>query len=216
MYLVSHFLRVFFYLLYHPFAWAYDLVSWSVSLGRWKTWIGSVVPFIEGSRVLELGHGPGHLQRILRHLDLVTVGLDASRQMGYLAKRNLIHSGYTQINLIRGLGQHLPFPARTFDSIIATFPTEYIFEDRTLSEVRRVLTDGGRFIVLPVAWVTGSGLLDRFAAWLFRVTGQSPSDLGEEATNHLMEPFIQAGFEVRAEQLEVKSSLILIFIAENL
>ena len=56
-------LRFFFYLLYHSFAFAYDLVAASVSLGRWKDWVLSVVPFIEGNRVLEIGHGPGHLQR---------------------------------------------------------------------------------------------------------------------------------------------------------
>ena len=107
---LTHFLRIFFHLLYHPFAWSYDLVAWTVSLGRWKDWVKSVVPFIEGTRVLELGHGPGHLQRILRDLNLLTVGLDESRQMGNLAKKRLVQSGYTQPRLVRGLAQSLPFP----------------------------------------------------------------------------------------------------------
>ncbi len=215
MRLLSQFLRLLFHLLYHSFAWTYDLVSWTVSLGRWQDWVESVTPFIKGTRVLELGHGPGHLQRILRDLNLLTVGLDKSRQMGYLAKGNLARSGYTQNDLIRGLGQDLPFPTGTFDTIVATFPTEYIFEEQTLSEVQRVLTDGGRLIVLPVAWITGAGLLDKFAAWLFRITGQAPSDLNQEIINHLSEPFIEAGFQVKTEQLEVKSSLVLIVIAEE-
>lgn len=215
MHLLSRFLRIFFHLLYHPFAWTYGLVSWTVSLGRWKDWIESVVPFIQGTRVLELGHGPGHLQRILRDLGLLAVGLDESRQMGFLAKRNLSQSGYTQNNLIRGLGQALPFPAGAFETVVATFPTEYIFEAGTLSEAQRVLINGGRLIVLPVAWVTGSGLLDKSAAWLFRVTGQAPSDLSREATKQMMEPFVRAGFQVQIEQLEVKSSLVLIVVADK-
>jgi ubiquinone/menaquinone biosynthesis C-methylase UbiE len=215
MHPLSRFLRGFFHLLYHPFAWAYDFVSWTVSLGRWKDWVESVVPFIEGTRVLELGHGPGHLQRILRDLNLLAVGLDESRQMGLLAQRNLSHYGYTQINLIRGLGQELPFATGAFDTVVATFPTEYIFEVRTLSEVRRTLTNGGRLIVLPVAWITGTGLLDKFATWLFRITGQAPSDLTEEATKGMLEPFLEAGFQVQTEHLEVESSLVLIVIAEN-
>lgn len=216
MQLLSRFLRIFFYLLYHPLAWTYDLVSWTVSLGRWNDWVRSVIPFIQGTRVLELGHGPGHLQRLLRDLNLRAVGLDESRQMGFLAKRNLLsRCGYTQGNLVRGLGQDLPFQTGTFDTIVATFPTEYIFETRALSEVRRTLTDGGRLIVLPVAWVTGAGLLDKFAAWLFRITGQAPSDLSQEATHRMAEPFSKANFEVQTERLEVKSSLVLIVIAEK-
>src|SRR5689334_21291852 len=58
-------LHIFFYLLYHPFAAAYDLVASTVSLGRWKDWILSVIPFLEGNQILEIGHGPGHLQRVL-------------------------------------------------------------------------------------------------------------------------------------------------------
>ena len=212
---LTRFLRFFFHLLYHPFAWAYGLVAWMVSLGRWKDWGESVIPFIEGTRVLELGHGPGHLQRILLSRNLFTVGLDKSRQMGNLAKKRLHKCGYAQISLIRGLGQGLPFLADSFDTVVATFPAEYIFEKRTLSEVRRVLKSGGRLVVLPVAWVTGTGLLDRFAAWLFRVTGQAPSDLSEEAISQLIEPFSEAGIQVETEQLEVKSSRVLIVIARK-
>lgn len=212
---LTRILRLFFRLLYQPLARTYDLVAWTVSLGRWNDWVESVVPFIEGMRVLELGHGPGHLQRLLQSLNLLTVGLDESRQMGRLAKNRLSQHGYAQINLARGLAQSLPFPADAFDTIVATFPTEFFVDSRSLSEVRRTLTTGGRFIVLPLAWLTGTGPLDRFAAWLFRVTGQVPSDLNEESTARLIRPFTEAGFQVKAEQLEVKSSRVLIVIATN-
>jgi len=62
---MKQFLRLFFRLLYHQLAFTYDLVAASVSFNRWKDWVMSVVPFIEGNRILEIGHGPGHLQRIL-------------------------------------------------------------------------------------------------------------------------------------------------------
>jgi ubiquinone/menaquinone biosynthesis C-methylase UbiE len=216
MHLLAHFLRFFFKLLYHPFAWAYDLVAWTVSLGRWKDWIQTVVPFIAGKHVLEIGHGPGHLQRLLPDLDLLAVGLDESRQMGRLAKRRLAQSGYTQFRLVRGLAQSLPFPAETFDTVLATFPAEYIFDRQALLEVHRTLTNGGRFIVLPVAWITGKSSLERLMSWLFRFTGQAPSDPLEEVNSRLKEPFHKAGFQVEIRQVEVKSSLLLILIAEKI
>jgi ubiquinone/menaquinone biosynthesis C-methylase UbiE len=212
MQLLTRFLRIFFHLLYHSFAWSYDLVAWAVSLGRWKDWGKSVIPFIEGTRILELGHGPGHLQRILLDLNLFAVGLDESRQMGFLAKRHLYRNGYTQVNLARGLAQSLPFSAESFDTVLSTFPTEYIFERSTMLEVHRTLTNGGRFIVLPAAWITGNSLIERYAAGLFRVTGQAPSEPVEIISKRLKEPFAEVGFEVKVEQVEVKSSLVLILI----
>jgi ubiquinone/menaquinone biosynthesis C-methylase UbiE len=220
-------LRFFFYLLYHPFAFSYDLVAATVSLGRWKDWVLSMVPFVEGNRVLEIGHGPGHLQRVLLSRNLVVVGIDESAPMGRLARRKLTHfpakqnsdsnsqqySGYTQLKLTRGVAQHLPFSSESFNTIIATFPSEYISDAQTLSEVKRCLASAGRFIVLPVAMFIGRGLLDRVMALLFRVTGQSPIDPIDVFAENFKQPFEEVGFQVEIKHLEVKSSTVLIIIA---
>jgi ubiquinone/menaquinone biosynthesis C-methylase UbiE len=198
------FLRYFFKLLYHQLAFAYDLVAASVSFNRWKDWGKSVIPFIEGNRVLEIGHGPGHLHRVLLDLGLFAVGIDESRQMGYLAKRRADGSS----RLTRGLAQHLPFPNESFDTVISTFPADYITDPRTLAEVKRCLSNGGRFIVLPVAWPK-----NLFLDWLFRVTGESPSEALELVKTKFREPFVKAGFDTKVETLDVKSSILLIIVA---
>ncbi len=198
-------MRVFFRLLYHPFAFTYDLVAATVSFGRWHDWVMTVLPFMNGTRVLELGHGPGHLQRILLNRGLFAVGLDESAQMGRLAGRLGAAS-----KLTRGLAQTLPFPNESFQTIVSTFPTDYIFDRRTLSEIKRCLSDGGRLIVLPIAWPKSQLL-----KWLYTVTGESPSELRESIKSRLIQTFNSAGFETEAQIVAVKSSNLLIVIAQK-
>ena len=212
------FLRFFFHLLYHQFAFTYDLVAAAVSFNRWKDWVMSVLPFIEGKRILEIGHGPGHLQRILLSRNLFTVGIDESAQMGRLAKRNLRRSilsarspqlvDYAQINLTRGIAQRLPFRNNAFDMVVATFPTEYITDPNTLAEVKRCLSDRGRLITLPAA-IPKNPFLD----WLFRVTHQSPSEAVDIVETRFREPFVRAGFRTEIKILDVKSGSLLIVVA---
>jgi ubiquinone/menaquinone biosynthesis C-methylase UbiE len=206
--LIPRFLRLFFEWLYHPLAFAYDLVAATVSFGCWNDWVRNVIPFIHGTRILELGHGPGHLQRSLRSLNLVAVGLDESAQMGRLAKRRLLKDGETHINLARGLAQALPFPSESFDSVLSTFPSGYIFEAQTLSEARRVLHNGGRLIVLPAAWPKNPLL-----GWLFKVTGESPSETQDVFSSKLKKPFVEAGFEVEIQMLDIKSGYLIFVVA---
>lgn len=206
MNIIQRFMRFFFNLLYHPFAFTYDLVAWVVSFGRWNDWVFSIVPFIKGTRILELGHGPGHLQRILLSRGLFAVALDESKQMGRLAKHRLGDSA----NLTRGLAQSLPYADETFESIVSTFPSEYIFDPRTLSEVRRVLRSRGRLIVLPAAFPK-----NLFLRWLYKVTGESPSDINGFIRHRLQRPFVDANFHAEIETIEVKSSTLLFVIAEK-
>ena len=210
-------LRVFFRLLYHQFAFTYDLVAATVSFNRWKDWIVSVIPFIEGSRILEIGHGPGHLQRVLLSRGLTAVGIDESTEMGRLAIRTISRRnaasdniGYTKMCLTRGVAQHLPFPNESFETVIATFPTEYISDPQTLSEIKRCLSKSGRLVVLPVSMPKNP-----FLDWLFKVTHQSPIEALDIVRAKLKEPFIAAGFQTEIQTLDVRSGILLIVLARK-
>lgn len=199
-------MRFFYFLLYHPFAFTYDLVAWAVSFGKWKDWVLSIFPLIEGTRILELGHGPGHLQRFLLERGLTPVALDESTQMGKIAKHRL--DGKHKI--ARGLAQSLPFPVDSFDTVVSTFPSEYIFDAKTLSEVRRVLKPGGKLVVLPAAFPSNG-----FLKWLYKVTGETPEALDNALKERLRQPFDKAGFQVEVQINETKESLLVIVIAIN-
>lgn len=199
----------FFNVLYNQLAWLYDIVANIVSLRKWKSWVLSILPDLQGPMVLEIGHGPGHLLRALADLGVNAIGIDNSSYMTRIAfKRVRVHGVYPSI--VNGLAQSLPFPSDTFDQIVSTFPSAYIFETTSLNEIRRVLLPGGKFIVLPVAWITGATWVEKLSAWLFKVTGQSAEDIGV-----FEQLFARSGFLVRSSRRKADSSEVLVLSMEK-
>jgi ubiquinone/menaquinone biosynthesis C-methylase UbiE len=209
---IQAFMRLFYRLLYHQMAWSYDFVAWTVSLGNWQNWVKSVLPYLEGPRVLELGHGPGHLQISLIKNDSqirFLAGLDFSHHMGKMANHRLRRRGLAPA-LATGAAQNLPFRNESFDQVVATFPTDYIIHPDTVREVKRVLVPGGKMVVLPLAWITGKRLPERAAAGLFQITGQAP-----EWDERAIWPAQEEGFEVEVEWIHQKSSTLVLIVANK-
>lgn len=177
----------FFWLLYHPLAWAYDTVADAVSAGRWQKWVRAILPFVRGSRVLEIGFGPGHLQMALREAGFLAFGVDESMPMIRTACRHLQRTGVVPLNLVRGHAEALPFACECFDCVVATFPGAFILASPTLTGIWRVLRPGGRLAVLLGSTIGGNSLYVRFLRWLFRVTSQGPwpHSLYRSMTEHL-------------------------------
>ena len=182
-----------FSLLYHQLAWTYDAVAWLVSFGKWRAWGRTALPHLIGERVLELGHGPGHLLATLVSQGFKPMGLDLSPHMSRLARKRLRRLGLAGLPLVRAPAQELPFAANAFDSVVATFPTPFIVQPDTLAEIARVLRPAGRLVIVAGARLTGRDPLSRFVEWLYRLTGQREIPAGDT----WLEPFAQAGFSVR-------------------
>jgi len=165
-------LRIIFHLLYQPFAWSYDLIAAVVSGGQWKNWTQAPLGYLEGNSILELGIGPGHLQVKLAHKGFQTTGIDQSPQMIRIAHRRMERQAPGKVNLIRAQAQNIPIKAQSFDSVVATFPSEYIASRDTVREIFRILNPSGLLVILlavrfkPGTWHNRQ--LDR----LYQVTGQ--------------------------------------------
>lgn len=212
------FLNLFFRLLYNQCAWAYDGVSWVVSLGAWKAWGRTVIPHIRGERVLELAHGPGHLLVAMERAGYEPVGVDISPAMGRLAGRHWRQAARTgQIEpsaapLVQAAAQALPFRSDRFDSLVSTFPTEFILDPATLREAARVIRHRGRFVIaLQARPERGNGCVwCRILDWLYRVTGQAePFPLNGESR------FRAANFTFDIIWVERADGRVMILVAEQ-
>ncbi len=208
-----------FRLLYQEFAWTYDMVSWLVSLGEWRRWQAAALPFVRGRDVLELGHGPGHMLLALQNGRFEVVGLDVSAQMGRLARRRTQRTA----PLVQGRGQHLPFETAVFDTVLATFPTEYVVDPVVLAEVGRVLRANGRFVIVPEGHLTGGGALHRFIGWLFLITGQRYPGTGNQTDapdasiwQSYLARFEAAGFTMEMSQVQLAASAVTVLVAQRL
>jgi hypothetical protein len=55
--------------------------------------------------------------------------------------------------------------------------------------------------------------MDRAAAWLFQITGETPKNIFEIVTERFIQPLEQAGFSVKVREVEIRSSIVLVLAA---
>jgi ubiquinone/menaquinone biosynthesis C-methylase UbiE len=202
------FLRLAFHLFYNPFAFTYDWVSAIVSRGHWRAWTRTAIPYIVGTRVLEIPSGTGNLLLDLRGAGYAPIGVDLSATMLNLT-RDKFRRVRANAPILRARVQALPFPTLAFDSIVMTFPPGFVHDPHAFAELHRVLADGGRLI-----WVDGARLLPRdglshaLNAALDAVGGSKlPLDI------FAREALARAGFESRIETVQDDASVVSVLLA---
>ena len=131
---------------------AYDL-TWEAGLKSGKEQRGNFtvnMEFLksqeilkEGMSVLELGCGIGSIVNEMSELGCDAVGTDISNKAIEYGQKK-----YPGINLMVGVGEKLDFEDDSFDVVMSFDVFEHIKEiDEHLTEVSRVLTDGGCYLL---------------------------------------------------------------------
>jgi SAM-dependent methyltransferase len=120
--------------------------------GQWREWQRLVLPRLVGHDVLELGSGLGDLLADMLQAGYSCQAIEHSPQMVAAARETLARRKVgSQHLVIQGSAQALPFSDSSFDTVVSTFPSEYIYDGATIDEVARVLRPGGRLIVVEGA-----------------------------------------------------------------
>lgn len=205
-------IRFGFRLLYNEMAFTYDAVSTVVSLGAWRCWQRAALTYLEAKgddTILELAHGTGNLQLDLLKAGYQTIGYDLSPYMGRIAQTKLQQQGAI-FRLVRGKAQQLPFPSKTFQAVISTFPTDFIFAPETLCEINRILCDGGQLIIVPNSVLTGGGVIESGMEWLYRITGQRGGH--ETSIAPFFEPY---GFDAMLHEKRCPRSIAQVIVARK-
>jgi ubiquinone/menaquinone biosynthesis C-methylase UbiE len=201
-------LRWFFHHLYTTIAWAYDAVAWLSSLGEWAAWRRTALDRLpRAGRCLELGFGTGHLLVEAEAAGLGAFGADESRQMARLTRRRLGRSRLP-VRIVRARAQALPFAARTFSAVFATFPSEYIFDPASLAEIRRLLAPPGIVIVVFSSRIRPRFPWQHLTRWLYESSAQAPA-----ADPTWLAPFAEAGFEARFDTVDVPGASVIQIVA---
>lgn len=133
----------------------YWLASTIPFAGQWRRWQRLVLPRLVGADILEVGCGIGTLLGDLIQAGYNCHAVDRSPQMVAAARSELRRRGFADgaARVVQADVRRLPFSDGSVDTVVSTFPTEYIFDPQTAHEIARVLRPGGRLVV-----VLGAGL----------------------------------------------------------
>jgi SAM-dependent methyltransferase len=138
----------------------YWLASTIPFAGQWRRWQRLALPRLVGHDVLEIGCGIGTLLADMVAAGYSCTAIDRSPQMVAATRARLRRRGLlTRTPVLNGSVQALPFTSASFDSVVSTFPTEYIYDPATLREIGRVLRPGGRLIIVLNASLLPTSLL---------------------------------------------------------
>lgn len=141
------------------------LISFACGQGQIMKRRSMVVPLATGD-VFELGCGGG-LNQEFYDVDAVNSfsGIDPHGGLLDRARAAAEAKGWS-VDIAEGVGEAIPFPDRSFDSVVCTFTLCTVEDPRqVMSEMRRILRPGGKLIFLEHGRAPDAGV----AKWQDRI-----------------------------------------------
>ena len=200
--------------LYTRFAFAYDRVSRIVSRGEWREWTRAAIPFIRGTRILEIAFGTGNLHLDMYDAGCAPIGIDLSPNMHALTQAKFRAAGRALPSLVRARVQQLCFDDASFSSLVMTFPPGFVYDPDAMRELWRVLEPDGVLLWVDAPLIHPRDIVGRVLHWLFVSTGGCANAETDELMTLLREAHDGALWDVwkwRVEAIELKYSRVHVF-----
>lgn len=139
----------------------------------WRKWLESVMPYIRGTKLLEVSFGTGYLLTQFPN-NLEVSGLDYNKDMVEWARAK-----NTGAVLVQGNVENMPYPDASFDTVVNTMAfSGYPDGDRALREMLRVLKPGGRLLLLDYDYPPDGNLVGYLVVRFIEKCGDLMKDIG--------------------------------------
>lgn len=149
---------------------AYDRI-WAKITARVVDPLLDAAKVANGTRVLDVGTGPGGVAARAAVRGATVVGIDQAPGMLTLARAK-----HPSIDFQQASAEELPFGDGRFDAVLASFVLLHVArQDQALAEVARVLTGGGR--VALTLWSPESAVHAVFLQSMAKVGVQLPANV---------------------------------------
>lgn len=140
----------------------YEGFSELISFGQWEKWQNRVFENLTGKKILEIGVGPGKLLLRMAKKGYTVTGIELRPGMADGARRRIRKAGF-DVDILDQPVYKLPFKDEIFDCIVLTFVLAEIADlDRAIVEMKRVLKNGGKIIIVAGGIPQDRNLIARF------------------------------------------------------
>ena len=148
--------------MFDSIAWRYDFLNHFLSFNFDRYWRRRAVKIISKSCkspvIIDVATGTGDLAIAAMKLKPSRIsGIDISRTMLEIGKEKIERKGFTgKIDLIQGDSEKIPFDDNIFDVAMVAFGVRNFSDPlKGLSEMKRVIRDGGMIMVLEFSKPSG-------------------------------------------------------------